>query len=319
MHLFKSSRVPIPEMEEVLACMPSDISGLNSEATLRLWRQWQQQGSLMLNRIDAIAKDGSRQLRALGASLWLTHSGAEALMQKNAQPCAHRIYAAENDLQHWVMTANEIEQAHDSNTLNLVVLHFWSALDVASADFHPVFVQANSLFRDTHQGYGVQQLLQEIPASQVPILQTAGMQVVGGACEAVQRPHVLMRISAEDARINPGSTFSFLFFSPCRRLNLKPAIQRMLLMALRQMTDEEIAAELGCSRDYVRKLWSETYARMEDQGTLRHHEPDRLEPAADSVAPKRGRERRRLALEFLRANVQELRPGLPDRHLCNPC
>ncbi len=314
MHLFKSSRVQAHEMEEVLDCLPSGTSNLNRATTLRLWRQWHQQGSLMLTRIDAVADDGSRQLRAVGATLWLTDTAVESLTQASTQSCAHRVYAAEQQKQAWVMLTSEVEQAHDSNTLNLMVLHFWSAVEVGSADFQPIFVQAHSLFRDTHQGFGVKQLLQEVPAHQAPILKAAGMRIVGEAPDELQGCAVLMHICAEDARANPGSTFSFLFFSPRRRLNLKPPVQRMLQLALRQMTDDEIAAALGCSRDYVRKLWGDAYARLEDQGALRLSDSSAPEPALPEPADhKRGRERRRLALDFLRANVQELRPGLPDK------
>lgn len=95
---------------------------------------------------------------------------------------------------------------------------------------------------------------------------------------------------------------------------MKPAVQRMLQLALCQMTDDEIAAALGCSRDYVRKLWSDTYARLEDQAALRLNDSSALESALPGPADhKRGQERRRLALDFLRANVQVLRPGLPDK------
>ncbi len=311
MHLFKSSHVQIHEMQEVLDCLPADFTGLDRAATLQLWRQWHQRGSLTLSRVDAIGGDGRRQLKALGATLWLTDRGTAALTQASTQSCVHRVYAAEQDKLAWVMQTSEVEQAHDTNKLNLMVLHFWSAVEVGSADFQPIFIQAHSLFRDTYQGFGVQQLLQEVPASNAPILKAAGMHAVEDQPDEMQNRLVLMRIRAEDASANPGSTFSFLFFSPRRRLNLKPAVQRMLQLALRQLTDDEIAEALGYSRDYVRKLWNDAYARMEGQGALRVKDTSAASSMLHPINPKRGRERRRLALEFLRANVQELRPGLP--------
>ena len=87
----------------------------------------------------------------------------------------------------------------------------------------------------------------------------------------------------------------------------------MLQLALQQLTDDDIAEALGCSRDYVRKLWSDAYARMEDQGVLVLSDASLPHSTRrDPTGPKRGRERRRLVLEFLRANLQEVRPGLPS-------
>ena len=313
MHLFKSSPVRAHELGVLLDCMPADISGLDKVATLRLWQRWHKQGSLMLSRVDAIADDGRRQLKAVGATVWLTSTGALSLMQCDTRSCAHQIYAVEQLCRTWVMVASDIEQAHASNTLNLMVLHFWSSVDVGGAEFHPIFVQAHSLFRDTHQGFGVQRLLQEVPANQAPILEAAGMHIVHQPSAELSGRTVLMEICADDAKANPGSTFSFLFFSPRMRLNLKPAVQRMLQLALQQLTDDDIAEALGCSRDYVRKLWSDAYARMEDQGVLVLSDASLPHSTRrDPTGPKRGRERRRLVLEFLRANLQEVRPGLPS-------
>lgn len=204
------------------------------------------------------------------------------------------------------MQAAEIRLAHDRGALNLMVLHFWTASDVTDPAFHPVFLQAHASFRDIHQGFGVQRMYQEVPLTHVPFLAAAGMQTLHTSAGAASGGLAWMGITHKDANASPGSTFSFLFFSPPRRLNLKPAVQRMLTLAARQSTDDDIADMLGCSRDYVRKLWTDAYAMMEDAGVLsplNHQQPG-------TSAPVRGRERRRAALEFLRANPHELRPGL---------
>jgi hypothetical protein len=121
----------------------------------------------------------------------------------------------------------------------------------------------------------------------------------------------LMGLNREDAHTMPGSALAFLFFSPRSRLDLRPSVQRMLGLALQQLTDDDIAAALACSRDYVRKLWDDAYDRLDEAGVLRTGSA----PSLDSVNAPRGRERRRQALEFLRSNPQELRPGLPDESM----
>jgi len=83
----------------------------------------------------------------------------------------------------------------------------------------------------------------------------------------------------------------------------------MLGLGLGQLTDDDFAQALACSRDYVRKLWGDVYERLDQAGVLQTGNPG----SADSTVAPRGWERRRLALEFFRANPQELRPGLPDQ------
>ena len=282
------------------------MSGLTHAATLALWQQWHRQGSMQLGRVERVLSSGGRQTQALGITVWLTDAALDALASRSSTPCSQRVYEAAAQGLSWVMTTPEISEAHDRKALNLMVLHFWSQGDVNSPDFQPVFLQAHMLFRDLHQGFGVQSLVQEVTLMEKPFLQAAGMETIhSGPGDAPDTP-VWMGINRAEAHAKPGSTFSFLFFSPPRRLALPPAVQRMLALATRQMTDDDIATNLGCSRDYVRKLWTRAYASMEESGVLAANG----QQLATNAGLVRGRERRRTALEFLRANPHEIRPGL---------
>ena len=301
----------VDELAEILNRLAPQEIGIVKSAALKLWQQWHQEGSLLLVRIDSIAQDGSLQLCAIGATVWLTDEAVTALSVATTDSRTQRVYQAAFFPHAWVMSASEIAIAHEKSKLNLMILHFWSAVEVSSAAFHPVFLQANVSFRDLHQGFGVQKLLQECPSQNVPFLLAAGMHIVHSTDGQVFDGLVWMEINAEGARANPGGTLSFLFFSPAWQLKLKPAVQRMLLLALRQLTDEEIAFALGCSRDYVRKLWTDAYGHILQVDALASIEAIDVRSKSISIAnPKRGRERRRHALDFFRSNPHELRPGL---------
>ena len=81
----------------------------------------------------------------------------------------------------------------------------------------------------------------------------------------------------------------------------------MLTLALRQLTDADIAARMGCSREYIRKLWTKVYHALQANAGHQEGQPEQFKNR------HRGREQRRLALEFFRAHLEELRPGRPLR------
>ncbi len=307
MFILKSDIVTFDALPEVLDCLPPAVFSLSRDETLALWQQWHRDGSLQMGRVERVMADGSRQMQAVGITVWITDAAVEALSNQAAGGCTHRLYQAAKQGQPWIMDTNEIHAAHASDTLNLMVLHYWSRGDVTNPDFQPVFLQSHMLFRDLHQGFGVKALYQEVTVVEKPFLTSAGMDVIHSGPDSDPAAQVWMGVTREQAMARSGCTFSFLFFSPPRRLALQPAVQRMLALAVRQMTDEDIAAALGCSRDYVRKLWSHAYDSMERTGVLPAAEAD---PAGTGM-PVRGRERRRNAIEFMRANQHEMRPGLP--------
>lgn len=308
MLLLKSDLVRFDELPAALICLPEACFGLDKIQTLALWRQWHQQGSLQIGRIYSVHPDGTTQTEAMGITTWITDEAVAALAKDTQLSRTQLLYQSAAQGAQWVMQAADIRQAHDKRALNLMILHFWTRSDVSKPEFHPVFLQAHASFRDIHQGFGVQTLLQEVPLEQAPFLTAAGLQTIHTCSDSAFGPLAWMGITQKDAVANPGSTLSFLFFSPERRLKLKPAVQRMLALAFSRNTDDDIACELGCSRDYVRKLWGDAYADMEQAGVL----APLVQQAPSTSAPVRGPERRRTALEFLRGNPHELRPGIAN-------
>jgi hypothetical protein len=88
------------------------------------------------------------------------------------------------------------------------------------------------------------------------------------------------------------------------RFGFRPSEQRMLLMALEAGTDRELARELGVSVPTVKKMWLSIYRRVE--GNL--PEVNSNHPQPDPEIPRRGKEKRRHLLAYLRKHPEELRP-----------
>ena len=103
-----------------------------------------------------------------------------------------------------------------------------------------------------------------------------------------------------------GNWLSTLFLYTPPRMYFRPAEQRMLQAALRGLTEEELADELGVSLFSVKKKWRVVYERAARILT------DVLdESAIGADGTKRGKEKKQHLLAYLREHMEELRPVLP--------
>jgi DNA-binding CsgD family transcriptional regulator len=117
------------------------------------------------------------------------------------------------------------------------------------------------------------------------------------------RPRML-RLTRADLPPGAMSIATQMFDPPQVRLGLTPAEQRVALRALRGASDRAIAAALGLSTETVRSNWRSIYQR------LTHVLADVEAPAHQPDDSSRGLEKRRVAIEYLRQNMHELRPTL---------
>ena len=106
-------------------------------------------------------------------------------------------------------------------------------------------------------------------------------------------------ITKSDAEKNWALTVAGVFQYRPPRLGLSQTHKEILRPALEGMTDEEIAAALFLSVSAVKKRWSAIYDSVSTKGQMAGL------PACDG---KRGTERRRLLLDYLRWHPEELNP-----------
>ena len=112
----------------------------------------------------------------------------------------------------------------------------------------------------------------------------------------------MMRLVRGDLPPGAMSFANHLFDPPRPRLGLSPAEQRVALKALGGAPDRSIAELLGISLETVRSHWSSVYAR------LAVALPELGVPGGSGKVSTRGPEHRRIALEYLRQQIHELRP-----------
>ena len=114
----------------------------------------------------------------------------------------------------------------------------------------------------------------------------------------------LFGVTREEALAQEGSYVSRMFIYTPPRIYFKPHEQELLAVALQEVSDEEAAEQLYTTIHAIKKRWNTIY--------------DRVEEAIPGIMPpkneeKRGQEKRRFLLRYLREHPEELRPVLPPR------
>lgn len=294
--VFRARAASAAEFGRCVGLLPAEELGIPRDRVAELWRRWQREHAINVGVIEVTERDAPRVV-GLGVTAWLSETGVQEAMRPGDDAFSARLYRQGNDGASPVLTYSALCEGHQAQTLSLVLLHFWSSVQRGDPGFIDLLMHAHLGFRELHEGYGLSSLYQEAYDDSVVVLAQAGLWPVLPR----RNGRTMMGLDREEAVRSPGSTMSVLFLTPPARLVLPGACQRMLTLALRQLTDEGIAGHLGCSRDNVRNLWARVYEAMLEAGVL----PAGVDPNA------RGPEKRRLALEFFRTHPQELRPGLP--------
>ncbi len=210
-----------------------------------------------------------------------------------------------------LLTLDEIRRANSGDGLTFAVFpiplghHAWDATEVAQ--FRRLAPQA--LVRAVG-GYRLRAIYYEVFADDVAqylqgggyrLLHDFSAQAGTGFLRPDARPRMLRLTRAEPP---PGamSVASQMFDPPRPVLGLTPAEQRVALKALDGASDRALAETLGLSPETVHARWRSIYER------LSRVMPDGKTGTARDSGATRGIERRRVALEYLRQNMHELRP-----------
>jgi DNA-binding CsgD family transcriptional regulator len=114
----------------------------------------------------------------------------------------------------------------------------------------------------------------------------------------------MLRLTCADLPPAAMSMASQMFNPPPPRLGLTLAEQRVALRALDGASDRSIAESLGLSGETVRSNWRSIYRRL--SSVLGVLDAQTRRPGSGA----RGYEKRRVAVEYLRQNLHELRPSL---------
>jgi hypothetical protein len=111
----------------------------------------------------------------------------------------------------------------------------------------------------------------------------------------------LFVVAPEDARDIPFSVAARMYRYQAPLLQLRPAEQALLAVALDGKTDADLSVALGVSIEAVKKRWISVFGRIEER------KPEIL-TGTDADSAGRGPQKRHRVLAYVRAHREELRP-----------
>jgi hypothetical protein len=297
------------DLDECLSLMPAWL-GLDDavrQALPTLWRRMVREPAVLHMVMEDLALPRGERIQAWGVSLLVTPAEARALAldAAPAPQLAARVY---RDIVDGRMTPHDDQTLGRHNArgeLSMLILHFCARpLDLADPYAHAVIAVSNDSLRASLAGYCIDTVVFETHADDGPLVAAAGF---------LRRPrppgheagglHLWGMTRAESVRLLPGSTVRALFEAQPPRFRLSHSQRRMLWLAQFYEDEELLAAELQLSAHGLKKLWRGVYDRIQDMV------PDFFGGAgpADDEG-KRGPEKRRQVLAYVRQRPEELRP-----------
>jgi hypothetical protein len=209
-----------------------------------------------------------------------------------------------------ILPLDEIYRANDGPGLNVLVLHYgWAEEGKGPEEIAPIRQMLTQAFIGQHRGYRLKEFLQEIYGTE----ELDGVRITGVLLRTdyasfpteisvpqSRRPY-LVGITKREALEIPGSMALTIFLHTAPRLGLTTGERSLLRHALEGHTDEELADVLHVSVVTVKKRWEAIYDRVAGV------EEKLLLPTAPATG-RRGVEKRRRLLVFLREHPEELRP-----------
>lgn len=283
-----------------------------------LWRKLLHAGELHAGAVVEERGGGHETPLSCGMTVFLEERFVADYLRAPAPYLTARVYEHVLKGRSPILPAKDVAAANAAAQLNLAILHFAIREPPSDDDRGRMILSAAQAgFRLCHLGYRVRRVLAEGYGDEVPFYMAGGFTLKSDYSVAFAssdapvnrwRPH-LMGLFNEDAEARiAGTTVSFLFQRSEPRFHFSPAEKRVLSRAVLDESDAEIAGALKVSPDAIKKIWLRIHQRVAAVAS------ELTEPAA--LDRRRGKERRRRLLQYLRYHLEEVRPfgrRLPPR------
>lgn len=308
----------LADLAEALSLLPAQVSPDPVERAA-IAAQWpallEQQPALQSGMMEDLARPPGQRILGWGVSVLLSPAQARAL-QLDGEPAAfvaRRVYGELRSGRLRLMDDRELGRCNAAGEVVGLVLHFTlPRIDLADPQVHKIVACAQESFRMHHTGFHWQAIYLENNASLAEVHRESGFaprrfadeHVVSGLPEA-ERP-VFMGLTRDEARLRlPGTTLRNCFESDPPRFRFSAQQRRLLWLALFDDADAALMPELGVSVHGLKKLWRGIYERVDLV------EPGFFGDDGSDDEGKRGPEKRRQVLAYVRQRLEELRPWQP--------
>jgi hypothetical protein len=247
-------------------------------------------------------------IQGFGASVFVSDAFVDGFLAERCNYLDAALYERIIDGPPPALTDAQIADANSGDGLNLVVLNYGLRdHDLSNPVTQRVLQAGTAAFYTLHAGYNIKTILNEVFGEGAAQYMKAGgfrLQQTDASADAragASAPFLfaLRREWMRRAVIDP---LSALFYPTPPQIGFSPAEQRVLVHALLNRSDGEIAEQLGLSLDGVKKTWRRIYDRVS------RRLPYVLPETGDATGVGRSTEKRRHVLEHLRAHPEEVRP-----------
>lgn len=280
------------------------------------WGDRIRQGSMIISVIEDHERPQPVRVVAFGASAFVSDRfAAEA---KSSRPPNLSVQAIREELagEGPILMTQDIGRANSGDGLNVLVLHYmWDRENLAPEEARAARDELIQAFLQEHAGYRLKQILLERCGEEaMRRVLTGGFRLYRdfseyyksqGAEPPADERFYLCGISREEARAAEGSTVSPLFLYAEPRFRFRPVDQALLRRAVQGETDEDLAANLGISSSAVKKRWA---AIFEHSASVAPDLFPKERSQPSETQRKRGAEKRRRILAYLRHHPEDLRP-----------
>lgn len=306
------------ELSEVRDLIAGSSRNLYREGTLaelpRVWLRLLRERRLEMHVIEDTRARRSERLQLVASGAFVTDAFGDELVARFAPGVADRVMQSELTGASVVLDRDELARANAGAGVTALGLDFayrpveWSSL-----------VRISQLLVDSVRtcvdGWRLRLGLREIIGRDFHLLGRAmGVATFArqlrdgrGTKLSPRRRSYLMGWSRAHAERRPLALPSLIWFRPSEpQLGFSMGEQDLLVLALRNHSDDECADMLGISPNTVKLRWRSIFDRVADV------RPDWF-PVSDALDARRGVEKRRHLLAYLTRHPEELRPRAPRR------
>lgn len=292
------------------------VDGELARALPTLWERLVDEPSMVSGLVEDLALPPGQRIQGWGVTMIVPQTLVRTL-ELDGQPRAfvtRRVYAALNDESFEPMSDREIGEANARGTLTMMILHYSQRDHDTSLPYvRSVIAIANDTFRTFHDGYNLDAVYYEVGAVHHPAVLSAGFEPRHyfdekelAALPPERRP-VFCGLTREQARSRlPGTTVRNCFEHHPPMFRFSAAQRRLLWFALFDDSDEALMPLLGVSVHGLKKLWRGIYERIGDRA------PEFFGEGVGNEDGKRGPEKRRQVLAYVRQRPEELRPWVAN-------
>lgn len=287
------------------------LDDATTRALPALWERLVDEPSMVTGLMEDLALPPGKRIQGWGVTMILPQALVRAL-ELDGQPhsfVARRIYGALNDASFQPMSDRDIGVENARGTLTMMILHFSQRdHDISNPYVHSVIAAANDTFRAFHDGYNLRAIYYESGAVNDLVASSSGFdarrysdQDEVAALPLERRP-ALWGLTREQAKSRiPGSPARNCFEHQPPLFRFSASQRRLLWLALFDDSDETLMPLLGVSVHGLKKLWRGIYERVQDRM------PEFFGESAGDEEGKRGPEKRRQVLAYVRQRPEELR------------